>query len=594
MRILPIQAAAGAIAARGGTLPESELKPEIDRNEASRLSAQRSQDDFKRSIVAQAKAAGIRNLDRPSLEMVDKRRTQLWIVMTAVLLATSATLVTVSLFASAADRRDLVDATAPWLKWVLIGCSAVFCLYVIDRELALRKLERSLIDERVMTAALSNRLKELSALADAGKAINSILELDDVLGIILSAALGLLGGSEGSIMLMDEDGEHLELYTFRGSTDRYKPSIRVPVDQGIAGHVVQNREPLVISGTPDPGDFPGWIEKKVPIHSAMCVPLISRGEVLGVLNINDTVGGRDFNDYDVRTLKLFADHASVAISNARMFETEKDHVNRLVELDRMKSEFVATVSHELRTPLTSVLGAAATLKRNRRLDESAREEFLNMIERQGNRLLRLVEDILFASKIEAGESPLQIEKINVGAVVAEAATDLHARPGGDRIVIALPDSPLIAYADIGAVQQVLLNLIENAFKYGGTKGKITVTGRDIGDYIEIGVSDEGPGIAPEDQKFIFERFRQADSSIKRKSVGVGLGLYIVRNLVEGQRGHLRLVSDVGEGAEFIFTLPKQPPDTTDESNSAGSIAEAQRKGNGPARAGVLNREEAGV
>lgn len=594
MRILQSQPSAGAIAARGGTLPESEKKPDIDRSEAARLAAQRSQDDFKRSIVAQAKAAGIRNLDRPSLEMVDKRRTQLWIAMTAVLLTTSVTLVTVSLFASAADRRDLVDATAPWLKWVLIGCSAVFCLYVIDRELALRRLERSLIDERVMTAALSNRLKELSALADAGKAINSILELDDVLGIILSAALGLLGGSEGSIMLMDEDSEHLELYTFRGSTDRYKPDTRVPADQGIAGHVVQNREPLVIAGTPDPGDFPGWIEKKVSIHSAMCVPLISRGEVLGVLNINDTVGGRDFNDYDVRTLKLFADHASVAISNARMFEMEKDHVNRLVEVDRMKSEFVATVSHELRTPLTSVLGAAATLKRNRRLDEAARDEFLNMIERQGNRLVRLVEDILFASKIEAGESPLQIEEVNVGAVVAEAATDLQARPGGDRIVIALPESPLIAYADIGAVQQVLLNLVENAFKYGGSSGKITVKGCDAGDIIEIGVSDEGPGIAPEDQEFIFERFRQADSSIKRKSVGVGLGLYIVRNLVEGQGGHLRLVSDIGEGAEFIFSLPKQPAETADDLGGPGNVAKDQRKGNGPARAGALNREEAGV
>lgn len=574
-------------------MPKPDKPTDENRSEAARLAAQRSQDDFKRSIVAQAKAAGIRNLDKPSLEMVDKRRTQLWIAMTAVLLATSVTLVAVSVFASATERRDLVDATAPWLKWVLIGCSAVFCLYVIDRELALRRLERSLIDERVMTAALSNRLKELSALADAGKAINSILELDDVLGIILSAALGLLGGSEGSIMLMDEDAEHLELYSFRGSTDRYRPDMRIPADQGIAGHVVQNREPLVIAGTPDPEEFPGWIEKKVPIHSAMCVPLISRGVVLGVLNINDTIGGRDFNDYDVRTLKLFADHASVAISNARMFETEKDHVNRLVEVDRMKSEFVATVSHELRTPLTSVLGAAATLKRNKKLDESAREEFLNMIERQGNRLVRLVEDILFASKIEAGESPLQIERVDVAAVVAEAATDLQARPGGERIAIDLPETPLNAYADIGAVQQVLLNLVENAFKYGGSAGKITVKGVDAGEHIEISVSDEGPGIAPEDQDFIFERFRQADSSIKRKSVGVGLGLYIVRNLVEGQGGKLRLVSNVGEGAEFIFSLPTNPVERAESEDTAAKTGSGSG-GSGSPRAGERHREEAGV
>lgn len=542
-------------------MPESEDRSDSDRSEATRLAAQRRREDFKRSIIAQAKAAGIRNLDRPSLDSIARRRTQLWIAMTIVLLATSITLVTISVFATATERRDLVDATAPWLKWVLVGCSAVFCLYVIDRELALRKLERLLIDERVMSAALSNRLKELSALADAGKAINSILELDDVLGIILSAALGLLEGSEGSIMLMDENSEYLELYCFRGSTDRYKPDTRIPADAGIAGHVAQNREPLVISGTPDPADFPGWTEKKVPIHSAMCVPLISRGEVLGVLSINDTIGGRDFNDYDVRTLKLFADHAAVAISNARMFEKEKEHVTRLMEVDRLKSEFVATVSHELRTPLTSVLGATATLKRNKKLDDKAREEFLDMIERQGNRLVRLVEDILFASRIEAGESPLEIEKLDVTEVITETVRDLQARPGGERVVLELPSERLIAYANVGAVQQILLNLLENAFKYGGSDGQITVKGADAGEYVELSVADEGPGIAPEDQEFIFERFRQADSSIRRKSVGVGLGLYIVRNLVEGQGGKLKLHSEVGQGAEFIFTLPTSPAES---------------------------------
>lgn len=528
-----------------------------------------TQEDFKRSVIAQAKAAGLREVERPTLELTEQRRQALWIWVSVGFISFGLLVVLVSLFAYFAGREGLASTTDAWLKWVLAGICAIFAIYLFDKELGIRRLKRSLVDERVMTTALSNRLRELSALADAGKAINSILELDDVLGIILSAALGLLGGSEGSIMLADEDETYLDTYCYRGSAERYERHSRIAIGEGIAGHVASSREPLVISGTPNPRDFPGWVEKMTPIHSAMCVPLISRGKVLGVLNIDDTVGERDFTDYDIRTLKLFADHASVAISNARMYETEKDHVVRLVEVDRMKSEFVATVSHELRTPLTSILGAASTLKRNRRLDDETRAEFLTMIERQGNRLVRLIEDVLFASKIEAGESPLQIEEIDTGDVIREVVLDLGTRPGGERVEHDLPEGPIMAYADPGALQQILFNLIDNALKYGGSEGPVTIRASDLDSFVEIGIYDQGPGIAPEDQETIFDRFRQVDASIRRKSVGVGLGLYIVRNLVEGQGGKIRVDSELGQGSCFAFTLPTRLPPKKGNERMAG-------------------------
>lgn len=446
----------------------------------------------------------------------------------------------------------------PWMRLALVASAVVFCLYIIEKEVALRKLTKLLIDERVITSALSNRVRELTALTDAAKAINSTLDLDDVLGIILSSALGLLGGTEGSVMLLDENEEFLETYCYRGSSDRYEPEPRLRVGRGVAGYVASKREPVVVVGKPDPNTFHDVPEKQVVIHSSMCVPLVSRGRLLGVLSINDTEGGRDFSEYDLRTLQLFADHAAVAIANATLYEKERENVAKLTEVDQLKSEFVAIVSHELKTPLTSIIGAAQTLRRaSDRLDEESKVEFFMMMERQGQRLLRLIEDILFASKIEAGERPLKLEPVDVAAIAGEAVSTLGTRSGAERVILDFPEGGLPAMADPGALQQIILNLLDNALKYGGQDRPVAVTGRILDAHsVEVDVLDHGPGIAPEDQNLIFDRFRQLDASRKRRSVGVGLGLYIVRHLVEGHGGKVWVDSDVGQGSRFSFTLPR--------------------------------------
>lgn len=526
--------------------------------ETEHLDAGEAPDDASGERAAQstARAAGIRDMQTPTLEGVDKRRSQLWMITLALMVFLSLATIVVSYVGRFAPETDIEHATLPWMRVSLLAMTLGFCAYMVEKEIALRRLTRTLVDERVLSAALSNRLKELSALTEAGKAINSVLSLDDVLGIILSAALDLLGGSEGSVMLVDETGEVLETYCYKGEAGRYDKGDTVKIGDGIAGYVAKKKEPLLIVGKADPKRFKGLVEKDTEIFSAVSVPLISRGELLGVLNINDTVGERNFDDYDLRTLQLFAEHAAVAIANARLYEAEREHVTRLVELDKMKSEFVATVSHELRTPLTSILGAAATLRRAAtKMDEESRAEFLEIIERQGNRLVRLIEDILFASRVEAGENPLRPEPVDVRETIQEVIRGVKTRAGGDRVVSELPSEPLVAMADPGALQQILFNLIDNALKYGGPDGEVSVFAGSLAGLIEIGVGDQGPGISLEDQELIFERFRQADSSSRRKAVGVGLGLYIVSNLVEGHGGEIRVESEPGQGAKFIFTLP---------------------------------------
>jgi signal transduction histidine kinase len=518
--------------------------------------------EIRRAIAAQARVAGLREFDVPSLESVDRRRNQLWTIAMIAVVTLALAFAGFSYVVHLLGQGEAPEILFPWMRFALIGSAILFCLYLFEKEMALRKLSKLLIDERVLTSALSNRLRELTALTDAAKAINSTLDLDDVLGVILSSALGLLGGTEGSIMLLDENEEFLETYCYRGSSDRYEPEPRLRVGQGIAGYVAAKRQAVVVTGKPDPNTFRDVPEKQVDIHSAMCVPLISRGRLLGVLSINDTEGGRDFSEYDLRTLRVFADHAAVAIANATLYEKERENVAKLMEVDQLKSEFVATVSHELKTPLTSIIGAAQTLRRAAaRLDEESKVEFLTMMERQGQRLLRLIEDILFASRIEAGERPLKLEKIDVATIAAEARSALATRQGADRIVLDFPDEGLPAMADPGALQQIILNLLDNALKYGGPEGPVVVTGAVLDERsVQVCVYDRGPGIAPEDQELIFDRFRQVDGSRKRRSVGVGLGLYIVRNLVEGHGGRIWVDSDVGQGSRFCFTLPRASSD----------------------------------
>src|SRR5688572_27581808 len=160
---------------------------------------------------------------------------------------------------------------------------------------------------------------------------------------------------------------------------------------------------MLIQGDRVDGSLRGDAHPERGIRSLMCVPLMRRDELLGVLNLNETEGKRRFSDHDLEALGLFAEHAAIAIGNASLFERERETVARLEELDRLKSDFVATVSHELKTPLTAIIGSATTLsRRGPRMNEEQRGSFIEMIERQGQRLLRLVEDILTSAQIESG------------------------------------------------------------------------------------------------------------------------------------------------------------------------------------------------
>jgi GAF domain-containing protein len=215
----------------------------------------------------------------------------------------------------------------PLLRLAVFVLALAFCVYAIEKEFRLGRTTRLLTDERVLTAALTNRLHEASLLLDAGRAMNSVLDLPELLQTVLRSACELLDANGGSVMLVD--GTELVTLCVRGREEAVGARLRL--GEGVAGHVALRREPVLIEGHVDPNEFPGLADREPYVESAMSLPLIHRDEVVGVLNVN-AAAGRAFTEYDLRAVAVFAEQAATAVANARLYEAERAHVAELIEL----------------------------------------------------------------------------------------------------------------------------------------------------------------------------------------------------------------------------------------------------------------------
>jgi two-component system, OmpR family, phosphate regulon sensor histidine kinase PhoR len=226
-------------------------------------------------------------------------------------------------------------------------------------------------------------------------------------------------------------------------------------------------------------------------------------------------------------------------------------------LEQLKADFIATVSHELRTPLAAVHGAAKTLLRGDvDLGHDVSRQLLVLVSEQSDRLARMVEDILLASRLESPELELATESVDAGDLAADAIAAARVQ-AGEQLALELavePSVPPVA-ADRDKLRQVLVNLVGNAVKYSPAGGRIDVEVKADDGQVAVVVRDEGLGIAPSEQSLIFEKFYRADANMTRGVSGSGLGLYISRELVHRMGGTISVASEPGEGSTFVVTLP---------------------------------------
>ena len=286
------------------------------------------------------------------------------------------------------------------------------------------------------------------------------------------------------------------------------------------------------------------------LKSAMIVPLVARERTLGAITFVHAESGRRFTDADLAFAEDLARRAALAVDNAALYREAQ-------AANRTKDEFLATVSHELRTPLNAILGWAQLL-RGGNLEEGELERALETIERNARAQAQLIEDLLDISRIITGKLRLDVRPIELAGVI-EAAVD-SVRPAADakgiRFQVVLDPRAGPVSGDANRLQQVVWNLLVNAIKFTPRDGRVGVNLARVNSHVEITVSDTGEGIEPTLLPHIFDRFRQADASTTRRHGGLGLGLSIVRHLVELHGGTVHAESGgAGQGSLFTVKLP---------------------------------------
>ena len=427
--------------------------------------------------------------------------------------------------------------------WPVIDLATHLAGIAIER----RRTEDALLESQ---RQLEEESHVAGALVQVGHVVNSTLQTREILTRLCSLTTELVGCDCSDTILPQGEGETWMPVSAHGYSDDDWESLRVLEIAGTAlaplvtaleqhGLMQFNTEQVT-----DP--VTAGLLRRYGITVSMYVALRRGDAVIGILSCGYRGHAERFTPVQQRVARGIAQLASLALENARLVE-------ELRAANQLKNEFVSTMSHELRTPLSVILGYTDMLEED--LPPTEQERTLAKIRRSGVELLEMIEATLNLSRLEAGQDPPSFEILPIGALFDELAGEFAAL---DR-----PRTTLLrweASADVTLVTDrrklkiVLKNLVGNALKFTPA-GEVAITCRSTSERCTIVVRDTGVGIAPHDLPVIFEMFRQVDSSDSRSYSGVGLGLYIVRRLVDQLGGHVEVESQVGRGTTFTVQLP---------------------------------------
>jgi len=436
----------------------------------------------------------------------------------------------------------------------LVAITAV----MIAVERALGRGEQAMTQQTTQLAAAVEREREarleqqafstivLAGVADKGS-------LDEVLRSMTDAIARTMDYEAMAVFLLDRPGLLRCSSSLGDWPGQVGAAIVVTGPGTIVGQVAQLGRPILLG---DPAEHPDYFAVVPGPRSEICVPLRIGERVTGVVNVESSTPHR-YDHADLDRLQRLADQLAVVLERARLADREAATLARLHELDRLKDDFVAMTSHELRTPLTVIHGFARTLLRpDLELDARERRRFTEVIDRQTARLSRLVEDLLAASRMEAGKLDIVMGEHDPAKLLTEYAEEWPTEPS--RVELDLTDDLPIVVTDPDRLAQVVRNLVDNGLRYGGGS-PVWVTARRDGSDLVIEVCDQGPGIPGAELAHVFERFRQVGASPGHRA-GMGLGLWITRQLVTALGGSIQVESAPDRGATFVVRLPGRQPE----------------------------------
>jgi signal transduction histidine kinase/DNA-binding response OmpR family regulator len=405
------------------------------------------------------------------------------------------------------------------------------------------------------------RLKALIPLFELSRVFMSTVDLSELLHKAAQVACQETRSDRAVLLLWDEQRRVLLSKALAGFPSEGTSFGETEEGWEIATSVMESGEQLVLQDRS--GSLMVFMEK-IGVHSLVVSPLLVKKRGIGVLVLAKVAEG-DFAPGDVELLSVLSGQVAIAIENARLFEEIQHAYQELQKLDHMKSEFINIAAHELRTPLAILLGYATLLQEKTEGDD---QEQLEIIVRNAMRLRALVDSMLNLRHLEMGKPQVKLEQIILRHAIDEAVRDLSPLAESKRqsIAIKLPEGFPPIIADRQKLGLILVNLLSNAVKFTPEGGRIAIEAEWNEHEVLVSVNDTGIGIAPEEHKRIFERFYQVGDSLTRKHGGIGLGLSIVKGMVELCGGRIWVESEVGRGSTFTFSIPQQQ--NMDESRTA--------------------------
>lgn len=410
--------------------------------------------------------------------------------------------------------------------------------------------------------ALAERVQELQSLQIFDQQLQKSLDLDKVMDISLTQAMDVLGvpiGALGIFKGKQEDGLYLSAqYGTSSEMHRYKTE-PWPVSKGLIGQVARTGQPVMVN---DLSQNEQYARKSRISQSMLVVPILRDEAVIGVIDL-ESITPDYFSEGDISFVQLLASHAAFAIQNAQLFEQAQ-------AANEAKSEFMNTASHDLKVPMTSIKGYAKMLRIGAGGPLSdTQQEFVDVIYNNIERMSRLVSDLLDVSRIEAGRIRLEIEDVQIAAVIDDVISSVGAQIEERQLKLNLDVQPTLPTlrADYHRLVQIMTNFVSNAYKYTPDGGDVTISAKVVSqkgqdDQVAISIKDSGYGISKEDQAKLFTTFFRATDPNIRAQPGTGLGLSITKKMIESHGGTLTLESELGQGSTFTFTLPlisKIPP-----------------------------------
>jgi signal transduction histidine kinase len=421
--------------------------------------------------------------------------------------------------------------------------------------------------EQAARAAAEEATQRSLFLAEAGMSLAKALDYDATLRALLDLTVPYLADL-GALTLLDGQGDlgetHIALATDDENAESEVVHERIGSRQALPADLAGAIDRTLASGVPvflahplfEGAGLP--ISSPFPLQSAVSIPMRARGRTLGAMTLAVGSSGRTFTPNDLALAEDVVGRAAIAIDNARLYRD-------IQESDRHKNEFLAMLAHELRNPLAPIRNAVHVLQIPQ-ANPDQQEWAKAIIHRQIEQMVRLVDDLLDVSRITQGKIQLKTELVDattiVGCAVETSQPLIQSR--GHTLHVSFPGEPLYVEADSTRFAQVLGNLLNNAAKYTEKGGRIEVSVGREGEEAVFRVRDSGVGIAPEMLAHVFDLFAQVDRSLDRSQGGLGIGLTLVRRLVELHGGSVR-ASSAGhhQGSEFVVRLPakehKEPP-----------------------------------